>query len=343
MERSLQLEEKLREEAESSQELLRRLLSTKSAISTASSFAKNQQAAVGNRAPFHEIGVGSAGRVFGQPGAPWAFKVLLLDRTMKLWNNYMMHRRIQDSFDALGESAGLVEVPRVGWFADKNSSFWDEHLDLFPDEPTFPRRSREVLCMERVFPLPEQIRHALIDVFCPPANASRAKTEAANKDCLVRVLLGRRRFGASRPGGSMFFSLRNYKLHVDQIQELELEAEEYAKSMADALAVLHWHTKIDAMDIEFVLGSTPLDRNAVRRMLPLMDVERLAPGSSTYEHITNANPDFKKRSVSLWLLDFDACSPITMNNAGVPSFRRILSAPDLIRKIAMPRICGQYF
>jgi hypothetical protein len=36
----------------------------------------------------------------------------------------------------------------------------------------------------------------------------------------------------------MFFSLRNYKLHLDQIRELNLDAAEYAISMADALAVL---------------------------------------------------------------------------------------------------------
>lgn len=317
MERSLQLEEKLSNEAEAPQELLHRLLSTKSGISTASSFAQSRQAAIGTRAPFRESGTGSVGKVFEQPGTPWAFKVPLVDRHTKLWNNYIMHLRIQQSFDVLGETAGLVEVPRVFWFANKDSSFWNESLDLFPNESTFPRRPREVLCMERVFPLPEIIRHALIDVFCNLANAERAKAEPKNKDCLVRVLLGRRRYGSLRPGGSMFFSLRNYKLHLDQVQELNLDAEEYARSMADALAVLHWHTKIDAMDIEFALGSTPLDRNAARRILPLKDVEHLAPGSSTYEHTTNFDQDYKKRTVSLWLLDFDACTAITMDNAGV--------------------------
>lgn len=317
IQRSLQLEEKLENEAESSQDLLRRLLSTKSVISTASSFAESQQAAIGSRAPYREIGVGSIGRVFGQSGSPWAFKVLLLDRTEKLWNNYLMHRRVQETFDFLGETAGSVEIPRIAWFADKNSRFWDDNLSLFPDEATFPRRPREVLCMERIFPLPEKIRHAIIDVFCSPFNADKAKRMAANKDCLVRVLLGRKRFGTSRPGGGMFFSLRNFKLHLDQIQKLELEAADYAISMAEALAALHWHAKIDALDVEFVLGSTPIDPNAVRRMVPLKDVERLTPGSSTYEQTTNADRDFKKRLVSLWLLDFDACSTISMDEAGV--------------------------
>ncbi|EKV10733.1 hypothetical protein PDIG_24150 [Penicillium digitatum PHI26] len=153
--------------------------------------------------------------------------------------------------------------------------------------------------MEQIFPLPDKIRHALIDAFCNPAIASKVKADPADKDCLVRALLGRRRFGVLRPGGSRFSSLRDYKLHVDQVQELGLDAEEYARSMADDLAILHWHTKIDTMDIDFALGGTLLDRNAVRRVLPLKDVERLVPDSSTYEHTTKADPNFKRRSVSL--------------------------------------------
>ncbi|KAJ5277000.1 hypothetical protein N7524_003153 [Penicillium chrysogenum] len=346
MEENLQLEEKLNKEAETPQELLHRLLSTKSAVSTASSFAQSRQAAIGTRAAFREIGTGSIGKVFEQPGTPWAFKVLLIDRHTKLWNNYIIHIRIQESFDALGKTAGLVEVPRVCWFASKDSNFWLENLDLFPNESTFPQRPREVLCMERVFALPEKIRHALIDVFCNPVNAVKAKSEPKNKDCLVRVFLGRRRFGSLRPGGSMFFSLRNYKLHLDQIRELNLDAAEYAISMADALAVLHWHSKIDAMDIEFVLGSSPLDRNAARRSLSLEDVEKLPPGTSTYEQTTNVDQDYKKRTVSLWLLDFDACTTITMDDEGVRHaveafYRPNPIAPDLIRRMNMPGTYGQ--
>ncbi|KAI9761003.1 MAG: hypothetical protein M1840_002157 [Geoglossum simile] len=316
---NLALEEKLGKEAaeETPQQTLKRLLSTKSAISTSSSFAERQQAAIGVNAAFREIGTGSVGKVFEQPGTIWAFKLPLLDRTDKLWNNYIMHLRIQASFDELGHLSGRVEVPRVAWFANESSDFWIKHINLFPDEPTFRRQPRQVFCMERIFPLPETVRHTLIEVFSQPSNITQAKSDSANKDCLVRPLLGRKRFGASRPGGSIFFSLRNFKLHLDQIQDLGLDAEEYADSMADAMAVLHWNTKIDAMDIEFVLGSSPIDDNAIRRAMPLSVIQRLPPGSSTYEHTTNSAPDFKKRLISLWLLDFDACNDITMDDAGV--------------------------
>lgn len=53
-----------------------------------------------------------------------------------------------------------------------------------------------------------------------------------------------------------FFSLRNFKLHLDQIKDLDPDAESSVISMADAIAALHWHTKLDGMDIEFVIGSS---------------------------------------------------------------------------------------
>lgn len=62
------------------------------------------------------------------------------------------------------------------------------------------------------------------------------------------------------------------------------------------------------MDTEFVLGSSPVDGNTIRRIVSLDDTQHLAPGSSTYEHSTNPSADFKKRLIGLWLLDFDAAA-----------------------------------
>lgn len=115
MERNLQLEEKLSKEAETPQELLHRLLSTKSAVSTASSFARTRQAANGTKAAFREIGTGSIGKDFEQPGTPWAFKVLLVDRHSRLWNNYIMHLRIQLKID---RAVLILFRYIVGWWIE---------------------------------------------------------------------------------------------------------------------------------------------------------------------------------------------------------------------------------
>ena len=85
LDQNLCLEDKLcREHNEELQELLKRLLSTRSGISTTSSVAEHQQAAVGFKNSLREIGTGSIGKVFGQSGTVWAFKALLIDRTEKL-------------------------------------------------------------------------------------------------------------------------------------------------------------------------------------------------------------------------------------------------------------------
>ena len=65
--------------------------------------------------------------------------------------------------------------------------------------------------MKRMLPLPEPVRHTLIDLFSRLNNMAQAKRNQASKNCLVRFYLGRKRFGSSRSGGSMFFSLRNFK------------------------------------------------------------------------------------------------------------------------------------
>ena len=137
------------------------------------------------------------------------------------------------------------------------------------------------MCIERIFPLPKPTRDALIDLYCPGIGREAAGTNAANKDCLLRPLLGRKR----QSSGSRLniFSLRNFKLHLDQIQEIGLDARELAYAMADAMAVLHWHTKIDAMDVEFVLGSSPQEGQRVRRKIPLEKL--LTSSNNSTKHI----------------------------------------------------------
>ena len=295
---------------------LTRLLSTRTVVSTSSSFAKRQQAAVGTTTAFREIGTGSIGKVFEHPGTIWAYKLPLTSDETKLWNNYTITRRIENSFEMLGPLAGQVETPRAFWYAQESTNeFWDASIDRFPFTDVFPLWRRDVLCLERIFPLPKPTRDCLVDLYCHEAGRESAKANAANGDCLVRPLLGRpRQSSASRLKN---FSLRNFKLHLDQIKDIGLEADDLAFAMADALAVLHWHTKIDAMDIEFVLGSSPQGDQIVRRRFPLEKLTSASIPTSTFEHVTNSSPNFGRRMTSLWLLDFDACKDIALDQTGV--------------------------
>ncbi|KAL2878469.1 hypothetical protein SGCOL_006179 [Colletotrichum sp. CLE4] len=287
---------------------------TKSTIATASSFAKRQQAAVGVIANFREIGTGSIGKVFEHPGTTFAYKLPLTKQHDKLWNNYIMHKRIETAFNSLKFYPGQVEVPKCFWFATPTTqSFWGDNLDLFPNTAEFLREPRHILCMERIFPLPKPVRHILIEKFCPPQGGEQLMKSEANKACLVRPYLGRIKYGT----GGQFFSLRNFKLHSNQVKGLGMKPADLYLGMAHALAVLHWVAKIDGNDVEFVIGSSPVAEQAVRTDYHLADILDLKPMTSTYELPTHSPPDFGRRVTSLWMIDFEDCHDITMNDADI--------------------------
>lgn len=103
-------------------------------------------------------------------------------------------------------------------------------------------------------------------------------------DCLVRVYLGRRLAnGKKRPLSNKNFTLRNFPLHVNEMEDTDLDTHHYAKIMARSLAVLHWVARNDANDVEFVLGTT---------------------ASSVPSCIQQNGGDLE---VGMWLLDFNQC------------------------------------
>jgi hypothetical protein len=113
-------------------------------------------------------------------------------------------------------------------------------------------------------------------------------------DCLIRPYLGRRRRSATNTSQLHRFSLRNVPLHVDQMEELELDDNVYADTMANALALMHWSAKVDANGVEFVLAP-PRSGSLASSTL-----------SSQYlgEH-------------TMWLLDFNCCRAMAMDEQGV--------------------------
>lgn len=313
MQRNLALEQKLAHEADTlSPELaLQRMLSLRSVISTTSSYAERQQGAVGQVVAFREIGKGSIGAVYEHPGTVRCYKLPLLDDSTKLWNNYQIHTAVHEAFTNARHLDIAVRIPEMYWYANnRTSGFWEENLDKFPFTPTFPKKARDALCMERVLPLPRPLRHLLIDRYCP-SDKDEAKSYGPNQDCLVRPILGRRRFGSGKIG----FSLRNFRMHLDQFEELGLDMGEYLVAMADALAVLHCQAKVDANDIEFVIGSAPLDLQSNGAYVASADIRNMEPRTSTFELV--AAKDFTNREICLWVLDFDACTTIAHDPAGV--------------------------
>ncbi|KAI9868494.1 MAG: hypothetical protein M1813_005938 [Trichoglossum hirsutum] len=288
---------------------LKRLLSINSIISTSSSFAERQQAAVGTETTYRHIGRGTCGTIFEIPGTTFALKVAKTN-SVALWNDFKMHTRVLSQFNNLPKINSEIHVPYCHWFAGAtDNEWWGESLERFPKEHQF---RNNVLCCERILPIPKIIRESLIDEYCPANFRTNAKSDPSNKDCLVRLYLGKRR----EPRPSRFFTLRNFLLHLDQMEDLEHDVHGIAANMAGALAVMHWRVRIDADDVEFVLGSAPQRSTIPALCKPLTpaDIDSMPENTSTW---ASSFENFKRRTVHMWMLDFDRCKDMPMDRKGV--------------------------
>ena len=224
-------------------------------------------------------------------------------------NDFKMHRLILDTctMPAL--------VPRCYQLVDEtDTDWWAARAYRFPSD----YKPCTSVVSEHIPPFSQRIREQLLDAFCPEQPISCScpkqtidcpcpktlkefvKTNPADEDCLVRPYLGRRRRHAppksdseERPTRFQRFSLRNYPLHIDQIETLGLDALAYAKTMASTLATMHWSAQVDANDVEFVL----------------------APARAGH-----SGDMFESQGLgahAMWILDFDCCRSISMDAAGV--------------------------
>ncbi|KAJ6779943.1 hypothetical protein PWT90_05364 [Aphanocladium album] len=291
----------------SSKDVLRRFLSLRSVISTASSFALQNQDMTSQQTGYRRIGFGQCGLIFERPGRNFVLKLARPHFEEALWNDCLSHQR---AYQVFTEQASEPEcrVPLLYNYVKKaNAEWWNANAACFSEvSEDFPLPT-SVLITERIAPLPRPIRHALIDEFCPPALKDTVLANSANRDCLVRIYLGRRRDPNAPPPPN--FSLRNYNLCLDQMVALGLPVQLYASAMAEALALMHWSAFMDAYDVEFVLGSE-IQVEHTRPMADYLFWKRenwkTVPSETDIDSIMRA--DFRKRPTRMWLLDFNLCS-----------------------------------
>ena len=263
--------------------------------------------------PLHNIGMGSCGVVFSHPSLSHVFKREITNAGI-LWNDLLMRRIVQERFEQVASLNIDIRVPRCyGYINASNKSFFATNHFRFPGSYRTPRN---ILISERILPLSRAVQDALIDLCISPATHAAAnkaeKANPSNRDCLARVYLGRRRDPSRQP--SRMFTLRNFNLCIDTMEALDLEVLGLAERMADALAVMHWCARIDADDVEFVLGSRP--PAPIRAALPGASLLReMQPNSDTSSPSQDFNP--RTPNTGLYLLDFNRCHPISMDQAGV--------------------------
>ncbi|VUC31592.1 unnamed protein product [Clonostachys rosea] len=242
--------------------------------------------------PLRRIGAGHCGSVWAAlasnkyPGLLIALKREDGSPGRSLRNEFT----IQSQVYQLG--LGSVLVPSPLSFIERSGD-WSSILPHLPEgfEPC------NAMMSEYIKPVSDACRQVLAERYCPQGMLpSQILNSPENEHCLVRIYLGRRRFASDdkKRHLSRFFSLRNFPLHMDQVEELGLTCDVWAKAMGGALATIHWKLRIDGADIEFVLGA-PRD---------------------TLKKADNLNES------ALWVLDFDCCKPITPDSAGLTAIAR---------------------
>ena len=239
--------------------------------------------------PFRRIGAGACGSVWASD-LVYAFKREDMNPERSLFNDYTIHRKLLENIPGSKSSSSqtIARVPGCHQYLRRSEhTSWDEQVSKFPKEC----KPCNVLVTDLIPPLPQEIRNFIIDRYCPKALISSTKLSKPDQDCLIRPYLGRRRrlFTQSK---LQAFSLRNYSLHMDQIEELALDSFLYARIMAETLAHMYWRAQVDANDVEFVLAP------------PKPTQETTLKSQILGEHV-------------VWMLDFDCCKNMPFNEIGV--------------------------
>lgn len=173
------------------------------------------------------------------------------------------------------------------------------------------------LISEKIPPLPQAIKMTLRDTLFNNMDPETRLAIRYQKNYIIRPYLGRRLHSRDADPDTTKTSIRitypphivhnlgNTPIHLDQMEHLGINPRDYAIAMADALSVMHWSAKIDANDVEFVLAS------------PRSNQHLLESGKSTSMGSIKFTKDSPFGEHSMWLLDFDCCRDMTMDEAGL--------------------------
>lgn len=282
-------------EAMADTDVLQRSLSVKSVIFTSSSFARRSLDAA-SRPELQEIiqiGEGLQGVIFEQIGIPYVYKKERPGNDLKASNlkrEFTLHTAVQESFELYDDILqGTVRVPHVFEFVQPMDPFWQNNLHRFPLAYRIPASTAK---MDRILPLPKVVRRALITRFYPGTQGQSLDqamidpilNDIPNKHCLARTYLGKNEVSFQPES----FSLRNFPLDLQSMMTLGLDVNFLANAMGKAYAVMHWGAGINGDDVEFVLGTSAVQK-----------------GGSEKDEV-------QYRAIGFYLLDFGQCERVDL-------------------------------
>ncbi|KAJ0337720.1 hypothetical protein COL922a_006416 [Colletotrichum nupharicola] len=256
-----------------------------------------------------EIGEGCCATIYALSPSSIA-KVAKPNKQNELWNDFGVHLSIYEAISAI-PTATLVPKPAHYLHAQDVTAWRAAQAKKIPS-----REPNDVLCAERIPPLPRIIRRSLVEVFCPKEQTAEVLENKKNDACLVRSYLGRRRPSSLHTQGT--FSLRNFELTLDKMEQLGLGAMQFVAPIAEALAVVHWKAGSDGRDIEFVLGGPPerrISAEGFRALDSNVHTQRVTTWrkAGTVDEVAS----LQQSTACVWLLDFNQCSGIKADAQGV--------------------------
>lgn len=293
---------------------LKRAFSTRASISTTSNFASRMEKAAfrtgHDREDLRVIGLGSCGTVFEIPGTELAFKKGTNEGS--IWSDFCLtnqvHNAVKHVRTMLQEAFPDATIPKTPLCHDyhciDDEDFWLSNLQRFPSD----YRSRQPLfTVDRILPLPQQVRTDLIREYFDQDESiqQEAEDDQENRDCLVRLYLGERESVTQQ--SNVYDTLRNIPLRLNMMQDLQVETSELSNEMAIGLAIMHWQAQVDGMDVEFVLGSSATWDSEQPRGYD----DYSAPPHTVNRII------FRRRAVHIWMLDFDKARKIELRKEDV--------------------------
>jgi hypothetical protein len=194
------------------------------------------------------------------------------------------------------------------------------HMILCANHPAYPPnfpagiQPCQTYVQERSPALPVAVRETLVARYCPPKLQEQVRNSRRDEDCLVRVYCGKRRSAADAAKQKRFFSLRNYNLCVDQMEELGLEIDALVGVLAKALATCYFVAQIDANDCEFVFG---LPRGVSDAAEEEKSVEPWRRENVRVFNMLRPNmagkDDTMCENMTVWMLYFDCVRRISMD------------------------------
>ncbi|KAK1246372.1 hypothetical protein MKX08_000174 [Trichoderma sp. CBMAI-0020] len=182
---------------------------------------------------------------------------------------------------AIFSVSGIIfNIPKSEAFIGKEAPEWADILPQLPPDYT----PCNAIISEKIMPVSLPFHRTIVENFILGVDPDEILHNQANKHCLIRPYLGRRRFQAEgeRARRLRAYSLRNFPLHMGDMEKIRLKTHD---------------SKVDANNVEFVLAP------------PRSNVSPIINSSNLQSDVSS--------HLAIWILDFDCCNDMNLDDSGI--------------------------